>query len=355
MEIQPLNFKEIYYVQLIHLAHFFSWFTGNLIDFIMRLFTWHIHGSYLYYLSQANLTIYIPVRKEMEEGYYGRGNTFPFAENVIEVAAEEVKNLEFDCILFQTNKNYLQDQYEILTEQQRQLPKVYLEHDTPRGHAVNSRHIIKDPAIRLIHVTHYNQLMWNNNSQESTVIEHGVNVGDETYNGDIARGIVIINNLPSRGRSLGYDLFLEARRKVPLDLIGMGNESLDSFEVLHPQIPAFIKRYRFYFHPVRYTSLGLSLLEAMTIGLPVVGLATTELSSIITNKVNGFSDTNFSSLIKSMEMLIDDPAFARTIGESGRALAKQRFNIHRFTSDWENVFHSVTKSNISSKRKISSN
>src|SRR5213595_826895 len=99
----------------------------------MKIFTWHIHGSYLYYLSQGNYTIYIPVTdSRSEEGYYGRGRTFPFGSNVIEVPVEEIPSLEFDCILFQTNKNYLVDQYELLTESQRRLPRIYLEHDPPR-------------------------------------------------------------------------------------------------------------------------------------------------------------------------------------------------------------------------------
>jgi hypothetical protein len=40
----------------------------------------------------------------------------------------------------------------------------------------------------------------------------------------------------------------------------------------------------FYFHPVRYTSLGLSLLKTMMIGIPIVGLATS--SSAIKNGIS---------------------------------------------------------------------
>src|SRR5690606_24614252 len=52
----------------------------------LRIFTWHIHGSYLYYLSQGGFELYIPVREDRTEGYYGRGETFPFGANVHEVA-----------------------------------------------------------------------------------------------------------------------------------------------------------------------------------------------------------------------------------------------------------------------------
>src|SRR3569833_2975307 len=141
----------------------------------MRIFTWHIHGSYLYYLSQGDYKIFIPITNDKTEGYYGRGETFPFGNNVIEIPADEVKNYEFDCILFQTNQNYLVDQFEILSEEQRQLPKIYLEHDPPRQHPTNTKHLINDPDVVLVHVAHFNKLMWGYNKTPARVIELGVN------------------------------------------------------------------------------------------------------------------------------------------------------------------------------------
>ena len=70
----------------------------------LRVFTWHIHGTYLYYLSRGDYEIFIPVSKEAKPGYVGRGTTFPFGENVHEVDEDEVKNLDFDVILIQTKK-----------------------------------------------------------------------------------------------------------------------------------------------------------------------------------------------------------------------------------------------------------
>ncbi|HEX8061008.1 MAG TPA: glycosyltransferase family 1 protein, partial [Cyclobacteriaceae bacterium] len=128
----------------------------------LKIFTWHIHGSYLYYLSQGAYDIYIPVKEKVIEGYYGRGKTFPFGNNVIEVPVSQLSELKFDCILFQTHKNYLEDQFEILTHQQRHLPAVYLEHDPPWKDPANTRHIFEDEHGILVHVTPFNKLMWEN-------------------------------------------------------------------------------------------------------------------------------------------------------------------------------------------------
>src|SRR5690606_1311500 len=164
---------------------------------------------YLYYLSKGDYDIYIPVNDSKTAGYCGRGDTFPFGENVIEVKAEEVKQLDFDLILFQDDDNYFVHQYEILSERQRLLPKIYLEHDPPWGHPTNSRHPVNDPDVLVAHVTHFNRLMWNNNETPTAVIEHGVTEPAVNYSGTLDRGIVVINNLPSRGRLLGFDVFQE--------------------------------------------------------------------------------------------------------------------------------------------------
>src|SRR4051794_20562966 len=113
----------------------------------LRILTWHVHGNYLYYLSHAHQQFYLPVKSGRHEGYGGRGESFPWSENVHEVPADEVKSLQFDCILFQSRKNYLHDQFEILTRAQQQLPRIYLEHDPPRENPTDTRHPVDDPEV----------------------------------------------------------------------------------------------------------------------------------------------------------------------------------------------------------------
>ena len=312
----------------------------------LRIFTWHIHGSYLFYLSQGNYDIFIPVNNDKTEGYYGKGETFPFGDNVYEISAAEVKNAEFDVILFQTDENYFKDQYDILSETQRKLPKVYLEHDPPWGHPTNSPHPVTDPDVTLVHVTHFNQLMWDNHLLNTKVIEHGVTVPSATYSGSLNRGIVVINNLPSRGRLLGLDIFNEVRKQVPLDLVGMGAEAHGIGEVLHPDLPDFISQYRFFFNPIRYTSLGLAVCEAMMLGMPIVGLATTEMSVTIENGRSGFINTNIDLLVSNMKHLLEDRETAFTMGEHAKQTALEKFNIQRFTQEWELLFNHVINGDL---------
>lgn len=310
----------------------------------LRVLTWHIHGSYLYYLVQAPHQFYLPVMEGRPDGYSGRTESYPWPENVHEVPADEVRNLDLDCVVFQSRKNYLEDQYEILSEKQRQAPRIYLEHDPPREHPTDTRHPVDDPDILLVHVTAFNNLMWDNGRTPTKVIDHGVIIPDGIrYSGEIERGLVIVNNILIRGRRLGLDIFEKVRQEVPLDIIGMGSSQLGGLgSHSHRELLELEGHYRFVFNPIRYTSLGLAICEAMMVGMPIIGLATTEMVTAVENGVSGYVDTDVNRLVEHMHHLLADPAEARRLGEGARRQALKRFNIQRFVSDWNDAFLSVT-------------
>jgi glycosyltransferase involved in cell wall biosynthesis len=133
------------------------------------------------------------------------------------------------------------------------------------------------------------------------------------------------------------------RSQVPLDLVGMGaQESGGIGEIEHARLPAFAARYRFFFNPIRYTSMGLAVIEAMMIGMPIIGLATTEMATAIQNGVSGYVDTDIAKLVPRMKQLLADPEQARRLGAGARRSASERFNIERFVNDWNAAFKLVT-------------
>jgi len=312
----------------------------------IRVLTWHVHGSYLFYLTQTPVEFYLPVKKGKEEGYGGRAGVFPWGSNVHDVTAEDVKNLEFDCILFQSKRNYEVDQFEILTPEQRKLPKIYLEHDPPREVPTDTKHIVQDKDTLIVHVTHFNNLMWDNNQSSSKVIEHGVIIPEHVkYSGELEKGIVVINGISKRGRRLGFDIFKKVQQEVPVDIIGMGSEEVGGIgEVPNTDVAAFVSKYRFFFNPIRYTSLGLSVCEAMMTGIPIIGLATTEMPVTITNDYNGYIHTDIDFLIEKMKFLLVNPNKAKELGAGARETALRKFNIERFKQDWLLTFqHAIKK------------
>uniref|UniRef100_A0A831TDW4 Glycosyltransferase n=1 Tax=Thermorudis peleae TaxID=1382356 RepID=A0A831TDW4_9BACT len=303
----------------------------------LTILIWHIHGSYLRLLAELPHTFIVPVRPGRPEGYGGRWGHFDWPPNVVEVPAERVRDLPLDLLIFQTPRNYLRDQYEILTPAQRSRPRLYLEHNTPKGHPDRLRHLVDDPYTLVVHVTHYNRLFWDCGRSPTCVIEHTALV-PETLRADyaLARGLVVVNNLAQRGRVCGYDIFQTLRQRVPLDLAGMGSDDLGGLGDL-PQAVLWARasRYRFFFNPIRYTSLPLAVVEAMHLGLPIVALATTELPTVIRHGENGFISNDLAVLTEAMRALLADPDLARRLGENARATARARFGLERFRRDWQ--------------------
>jgi hypothetical protein len=309
----------------------------------LRVLTWHVHGNYLYYLTQTPHEWYVLSRPGRLPGYAGTRGALPFGANVHELPVERLRDTPLDCILFQSAKHYLEDRYEILSPAQQRLPKIFLEHDPPQQHPTNTLHVANSREVLLVHVTHFNALMWDNGDAPVRVIEHGVVVPEGVrHTGEIERGIVVVNHLKRRGRRLGYDVFQEVCGKIPLDLVGMDAEAAEGLgEIRNLELPGFMAGYRFFFNPIRYTSLGLAVVEAMSIGMPVLGLATTEMSRVIENRVSGYVDTDVHTLIEVMRELLAKPRLAREWGEAARHSARERFGIERFVRDWEAALSQV--------------
>ena len=92
--------------------------------------------------------------------------------------------------------------------------------------------------------------------------------------------------------------------------------------------------------PPGFTTPAVGLRE-MT-GMPIVALATTEMPTVVANRVNGFAGTNVSELIGVMRELLKARELARQWGDAARRYALARFAIGRFVDDWMAALAFVT-------------
>jgi glycosyltransferase involved in cell wall biosynthesis len=99
-------------------------------------------------------------------------------------------------------------------------------------------------------------------------------------------------------------------------------------------------RRRVYLHPIRWTSLGLSLLEAMHLGMPVVTLQTTEVAEAVPSEA-GVCSNDLSVIEDALVGFMRDPEEARRRGKAGRAAALDRYGLERFLTDWDHLLERV--------------
>jgi glycosyltransferase involved in cell wall biosynthesis len=87
--------------------------------------------------------------------------------------------------------------------------------------------------------------------------------------------------------------------------------------------------------------LPLAVVEAMSIGMPVVALGTTALPDVIQDGVNGFVSSDPDVLVDRMKALISDPELARSLGQRARETARERFGLDRFRAEWDDALHAA--------------
>ena len=307
---------------------------------------WHVHGSYTTALVQGPHEYLVPVLPGRGPDGRGRAETFPWPESVVEITPEEAAEAEVDAVILQRPEelNGLTEEWLGGRRPGKDVPAVYLEHNAPQGKINALRHPAADrPELLAVHVTHFNDLFWDTGSTPTRVVEHGIVDPGYRYTGELARAAVVINEPIRRGRVTGTDLLETFASDVPLDLFGMGAAQLGGIEnPPQAELHGELAKRRVYLHPIRWTSLGLSLLEAMHLGMPVVALATTEVPEAVPPGT-GVVSTRMETLAKAVHRLVGDPEEARRMGETARRYALSRYGLDRFLSNWEDVLMEVTR------------
>lgn len=303
----------------------------------MNVFVWHVHGAYTTALVQGGHRYLIPTLPERGPWGRGRADTYRWPENAVEVSPEQARQEPVDAVIMQRPEELDSLVEEWLGRRPgKDLPAIYLEHSTPQGRVNEMRHPAADRELTLVHVTHFNALFWESGRTRVRVIEHGVPDPGHRYTGELRRGVAAINEPGRRARVAGADLLPVLGRDVPIDLYGMQTDHDLSQADLHAEMA----QRRFYVHPFRWTSLGLTLLEAMALGLPVVAVATTEVPEAVPAEA-GFVSNRIDVLREGIAALAADQDLARRMGEAAREAALTRYGLKRFLSDWDQVLEEV--------------
>jgi glycosyltransferase involved in cell wall biosynthesis len=111
-------------------------------------------------------------------------------------------------------------------------------------------------------------------------------------------------------------------------------------------------RRRAYVHPVRWTSLGLSLIEAMHLGMPVVVLACTEAARAIPPGA-GVLATSVADLVGGLRLVMSDRGYADAIGRQARQVALERYGLGRFLDDWDDLLLATARASAGMAAEVS--
>ncbi|SDD67523.1 glycosyltransferase [Actinokineospora iranica] len=314
----------------------------------MKILLWHVHGGWTTSFVQGEHEYLLPLLPEGGPWGGGRmGRDWPAAAR--EVPVDRLADEHVDVVVLQRTEEPELVRRWLGKTPGEDVAAVFVEHNTPKGDVPRTRHPFADrPDLLIAHVTHFNELMWDTGTTPTTVVEHGIVDPGHRYTGELARAAVSVNEPVRRWRVTGTDLFPRFADAVPLDVFGMGCDSLGDAVGLGPdrlrvvgdlptdRLHAEMARRRVYLHTVRWTSLGLSLLEAMHLGIPVVALGVTEAARAVPPEA-GVLSTRVDDLVDALRAVAADPARAAEMGARAREFALARFGLRRFLRRWDDV------------------
>ena len=308
----------------------------------MNVLLWHVHGSWTTSFVHGKHRYLVPVTPDRGPYGLGRARTYRWPPSAVEVPPEALASQDIDVVIYQRPEELA------LAERWlggRRVPGVYVEHNTPKGDVPFTRHPMADrDDLLVVHVTHFNELFWDTGATRTAVVEHGIVAPRASYTGELPRIGLATNEPIRRGRVTGTDLMPRFASVVPLDVYGMGTAGLaahlgvpvGAYDLPHDAMHAELARRRAYLHVCRWTSLGLSLIEAMAIGLPVIVLASTEAIAAVPPEA-GVLSTRVDTLVDAAQWFVDDAAAARRMGDAARAAAGARYGLDRFLGDWDRI------------------
>ncbi|MFD7025195.1 glycosyltransferase family 4 protein [Promicromonospora sukumoe] len=325
----------------------------------MRILLWHVHGSWTTAFVQGEHEYVVPVLPGRPADGRGRARTWSWPRTVHELGPERIRRAfdagDVDVVVLQRPHEAALLHEWTGRRAGRDVPAVYLEHDAPGGPAAATRHPLADTAagasgrVPVVHVTAFNALMWDTGPARTAVIEHGVPDPGHRYTGERERVAAVVNEPVRRWRAAGTDVLLRVARDVPAEVYGMGTHLLaEHLEPLGPTALASAGRLedlpqpelhdrlagaRAYLHPYRWTSLGLALLEAMALGLPVLALPVTAAYAAVPPGA-GVLSADPDELVTVARRWLADPAEAATYGTAAREHVLTHYPLDRFLDRW---------------------
>lgn len=325
----------------------------------MRVLLWHVHGSWTTSMVAGTHEYLLPVDAARSPDGRGRARTWDWPVGAVEVDLAELApggGRGPDVVVLQRphEAGLLRAATGLVAGVD--VPALYLEHNAPPGHAASSVHPMPAaqraagaPVLPLVHVTGFNAVMWDADGAATSVLEHGVIDPGHRWGGERASLAVVVNEPVRRWRVAGTDLVATVSgptaaggHGVPTEVYGMGMDALVGALPhlagrVHEDWPQHrlhqrLAQHRAYLHPYRWTSLGLALVEAMTMGVPVLALSTTAAPGSVPPGA-GVLSNDPAVLAATAHAWLADPAAAAEVGAAGREHALARFGIGRFLAD----------------------
>jgi glycosyltransferase involved in cell wall biosynthesis len=152
-------------------------------------------------------------------------------------------------------------------------------------------------------------------------------------------GILVVGqHIRARGSEKGYNNLMQLTERFPIKVVGRGSEVIPGGvgpAADYGELQRYYRRERVFLNPSHL--LGMSTLEAMAAGMPIVSFRLLN-SDIVRDGANGLVVDTVKEAEIALKRLLRDTALACALGRNARTTIKQRFPAGLFVERWNNLF-----------------
>ena len=110
-------------------------------------------------------------------------------------------------------------------------------------------------------------------------------------------------------------------------------------KVPYERLPSYLASFDIYFQPSRYEGLCMTVIEAMSAGLPVVASETDGIEESVINEQTGYlvETGNLSAYVENLNNLVSDDEMRDNFGRNSRKRVKQKYSIGVLVDEFYNI------------------
>lgn len=250
-------------------------------------------------------------------------------------------DLQFDFVLSQNKFG----QFQVLSQLAKRLhlPIISIEHTLPpefwnRDVFENAKNMKGD--INLF-ISEYSANKWGFkvNNLDTKVVHHGIDTGVFVDRKEQRENVLlsVVNDWINRDYFCGFRLWQDVTKDLPVAVYGStpglsrATSSIDELVDIHNKANIFL-------NTSLVSPIPMALLEAMSSGCCPVTTATCMIPEIIEHGKNGLMSNNPNELREFCIKLLNEPEYARELGENARKTIEERFSLFAFINKWNSIF-----------------
>lgn len=299
----------------------------------MNILTHPVHTGYQYDLAFTGHNFYSIPLPDTEEVFWDKKSR-PLPANYHLLPSLSDALVKFDVALIHFNEGF--EAFRDLN-----VPIIYKEH------CIHARFSVPQQWHRRVSYYSFSSsiaadqwLLPKKKERRKIVIGMGIDVDVyQGYRGDGGDVLMVSHRVGSRPQRKGQRHVKALAEEFPITLVGNDNDGIKGAIGAARNYDELLEYYRSFKVFLNCSPfLGMSTLEAMAVGMPVVTFKTLN-SQIVENKVNGLVVDSVAEARAALRELLGNREFALHLGRNARACIQERFSPVNFRNRWNTLFY----------------